>query len=256
MPKVLVVDESPGVRALVAEALGRRRVEILAATSGGQAVDRIERDRPDLVVCDVYMPDMDGYRICDFVRAHPHLRATPVLLMADIVDRAVVARAARVGSDDVVRKPCPPDELLSRMEGLLAEALGGLATEPQGVGPGLDATADPQALLAALAALPGVSFAALMDREGFVIEWAGEMALEAEVVAALASGMMESSEGIGRELGQGALQSMICEYDEGLVLLMGADSTSRLAVILRDPAALEAARRCAKQVAPALLRAL
>src|SRR5213593_3509008 len=121
MPKVLVVDESPGVRALVAEALGRRRVEILAATSGGQAVDRIERDRPDLVVADVYLPDMDGYRICDFVRAHSDLKTTPVLLMADIVDRTVLARAARVGSDDVVLKPSAVDELLGRIEELVAD---------------------------------------------------------------------------------------------------------------------------------------
>ena len=48
---------------------------------------------------------------------------------------------------------------------------------------------------------------------------------------------------------------MICEYDEGLVLLMGMDCASRLAVVLRDPTALEAARRRAQQVAPALLRA-
>ena len=255
MPKVLVVDETPGVRALVAEALGRRRIEIIAATSGAQAVERIERDRPALVVCDVYMPDMDGYRICDFVRAHPDLRATPVLLMAEIVDRAVLARAARAGSADVVRKPCPADELLSRIEGFLSEAFGGPAIEPPDVASGPDATADPQALLAALAALPGVSFVALMDREGFVIERAGEMALDAEVVAALASSMVESSGAVGRELGQGTLQNMICEYDEGLVLLMGADSASRLAVVLHDPTALEAARRCAKQVAPALQRA-
>ena len=121
--------------------------------------------------------------------------------------------------------------------------------------PGPNTTADPEALLAALAALPGVSFVALMDREGFVIERAGEMALDAEVVAALASSMMDSSGAVGRELRQGALQNMICEYDEGLVLLMGTDSASRLAVVLRDPAALETARRYAKQVAPALLRA-
>lgn len=256
MTKVLIVDEGPDVRALLEEALERGRVEILAATSGAQALERIERNRPDLVVCDVYMPDMDGYRICDFVRAHPQLRATPVLLMADIVDRAALARGARVGSDDVLRKPCSARELLDRIDSFLPGAAGEPAVEPRDVGLSLDAPADPQALLTTLAELPGVSFAALTDREGFVIEWAGGTALDPEVVAALVSSLGESSEGIGRELGQGALQNMICEYDEGLVLLMSADSTSRLVVVLRDPSALEAARRCAKRVAPALLQAL
>jgi CheY-like chemotaxis protein/predicted regulator of Ras-like GTPase activity (Roadblock/LC7/MglB family) len=256
MTKILIVDESPDVRALLEEALERGRVEILAASSGAQALERIERDRPDLVVCDVYMPDMDGYRICDFVRAHPQLKAAPVLLMADIVDRAALARGARVGADDVVRKPCSAHELLNRIDSFLPGLAAQPAIEPRDLEPNLDAPADPQALLTTLAELPGVSFAALTDREGFVIEWAGGTALDPEMVAALVSSVGESSEGVGRELGQGALQNMICEYDEGLVLLMDAGSTSRLAVVLREPSALEAARRCAKQMAPALLQAL
>jgi CheY-like chemotaxis protein len=256
MTKVLIVDESPDVMGLLEQTLERGRVEILAATSGAQALERIERDRPDLVVCDVYMPDMDGYRICDFVRAHPQLRGTPVVLMADIVDRAALARAARVGADDVVRKPCSAHELLNRIDGFLPGPTGEPPTELQDAGHSLGAPADPRALLTTLAELPGVSFAALTDREGFVIEWAGGTALDPEVVAALVSSLGESSEGTGRELGQGALQNMICEYDGGLVLLMDAGSTSRLTVVLRDPSALDAARRCAKQVAPALLQAL
>ncbi len=116
-------------------------------------------------------------------------------------------------------------------------------------------TVEAEGVLAPLASLPGVSFVALMDREGFVIDWAGWIPRDPEVVAALASCLLQSSEGIGRELGQGALQSMVCEFDEGLVLVMGANSPSRLAVMLRDPAALEAARRLARQVLPALLGA-
>ncbi len=256
MPKVLVVDESHEVRARLEEALERGRlergrVEVLAATSGAQALERIERDRPDLVVCDVYMPDMDGYRVCNFVRAHPELGATPVLLMADIVDRTALARGARAGSDDVVRKPCSPHELIDRIESLLPRTPG----EPTDVDPGLDSPADPQVLLRTVAELPGVSFAVLMDLEGFVLDCAGRMALEAEMVAALVSSLGEWSEAIGCDLGHGALQSMICEYDGGVVLFMGVDSTSRLAVVLRDPSALEAVRRCVRQVAPALLEA-
>jgi CheY-like chemotaxis protein len=256
MTKILVVDESPSVRTLVGEALEQRHVEILAAESGAQAVERIERDRPDLVVCDVYMPDMDGYRICDFVRANPELRAIPVLLMADVVDRSVLARAARVGSADVVRKPTAADELLSRIEDLLRGAPGQPAGGTEDLSTDAEVPPDAEALLATLAARPGVSFAALVDHEGFLIDWAGEMAPAPEVVAALASCLAESSEGIGRELGQGALQNMIFEYNEGLVLLMGAGHASRLAVVLRDPATLEAIRAYVRHVVPALTHAL
>ena len=113
---------------------------------------------------------------------------------------------------------------------------------------------DARVLLAAVTSVPGVSVAVVMDRGGFVIEWAGEGAWDAGDVAAVASSLLESSEGIGRELGQGGVRNLICEFDEGVVVVMGADFTTRLAVVLRDPAALDAVRRAATQVMPALQR--
>jgi predicted regulator of Ras-like GTPase activity (Roadblock/LC7/MglB family) len=113
---------------------------------------------------------------------------------------------------------------------------------------------DARTLLAAVTSVPGASFAVAMDRGGFAVEWTGETGLDAEDVAALASCLLESSVEIGRELGQGAVRSMLCEFNDGLVLVMGADSTTRLAVILRDPAALDAVRRCAAQIMPSLSR--
>jgi predicted regulator of Ras-like GTPase activity (Roadblock/LC7/MglB family) len=115
---------------------------------------------------------------------------------------------------------------------------------------------DARSLLAAVTSVPGASFAVAMDRGGFVIEWTGETRLDAEDVAALGSCLLENSEGIGREFGQGAVRSMICEFDDGLVLVMGVDSATRLAVVLRDPAALDAVRRCAAQIMPALSRVM
>ncbi|HYB43596.1 MAG TPA: response regulator [Candidatus Methylomirabilis sp.] len=254
MPKVLVVDEHPGVKTLVGAALEGKRVEVLAAESGAQAVERIERERPDLVICDVYMPDVDGYRICDFVRKHPDLRSTPVLLMSEIVDRAVIARAERVRSDDVLRKPCGAAELVTRIEGLL-DALGtaGVGVTPSPSAP--DDLADAPTLLTALADLSGVNFAALVDSEGFLVDWVGGMELDAEMVAALASSLAESSEGVSRELGRGTLQNMIFEYDKGLVLMTAAEPTLRLVVVLSDPAALEQVRRAVKRFDPLRLPA-
>jgi CheY-like chemotaxis protein len=254
MRKILVVDEGPAVKALVMDALGRRSVEVLSADSGAQALEQIEREQPDLVVCDVYMPDVDGYRICDFVRAHPGLQTTPVLLMADVVDRTVLTRAARAGSDDVVRKPWPADELVSRIEGLLPEISGEPAAEPLPPSP-LEASADPGLIARVVARIPGVTLAAIIDREGFLIDWAGDTSVDPAELAALASCLAESSEAIGRELGQGALQTMIFEYDEGLMLLASADSASRVAVVVRDPTALDAVRHCVKRAVPVALQA-
>ena len=119
MPKVLVVDDSLSVRKVVQRALESRRIEVLSAASGNEALEQIGRDAPDLIVCDVIMPDMDGYQICDFVKKHPTLSRTPVLLISGIVNGTVLERAAKVRSDDVMRKPFAAEELLQRIESFL-----------------------------------------------------------------------------------------------------------------------------------------
>ena len=68
---------------------------------------------------------------------------------------------------------------------------------------------DAKSVLSRLAAVPGVALAVLVDREGFLIESAGDMILEAEAAGALAGCLAEASEAIGRELGQGALVGLI-----------------------------------------------
>ena len=67
MAKVLVADDSLSVRKVVERCLGTRGIEVLSVGSGSEAIERIERDEPDLVVCDVIMPDRDGFEICHFV---------------------------------------------------------------------------------------------------------------------------------------------------------------------------------------------
>ena len=111
-----------------------------------------------------------------------------------------------------------------------------------------DVATNPKDALDHLSSLPGVSFAALMDREGFLMECAGRLAGDAEAVTAMASCLLETSEGLARELGHGALGCTISEFDDGLVLAMGGAASSRLVVVLHDVAALDTVRRSARDV--------
>jgi CheY-like chemotaxis protein/predicted regulator of Ras-like GTPase activity (Roadblock/LC7/MglB family) len=259
MPRVLVVDDSLSVRKMVERALEMKGFEVLAASSGAEAMERIESATPDLVVCDVVMPDVDGYRICEFVRGHPMLSETPVLLISGIVNNAVLERAAQVRSSFVLRKPFTADDLARKVDELLAarsRSVAAQASPPAASGSGLVALPDLKAILGGLAAISGVRLATLVDREGFLIEAAGELGVGAEVAGALAACLAESSEGIGREMGQGALSSMILDYETGMVLLHGAGSSAILAVVLRDPTALGKIRYYVKRALPELLRSL
>ena len=257
MSRVLVVDDSLSVRKMVERALESKGLEVIAASSGAEAIQRLDSSLPDLIVCDVVMPDVDGYSICESVRAHPVLCHTPVLLISGIVNGAVVDRAARVRSSAVLRKPFTADDLTRKVDELLA-ARSDAAPAPDAfqpsVGGELLAMPDLKAALGQLVTMPGVSLAALVDREGFLIEACGELGVGAEVAGALAACLAESSEGIGREMGQGSLSSMILDYEAGMLLLHAAGSSAILAVILRDPTALGKVRYYIKKSLPELLR--
>ena len=285
MPKVLVVDDSLTVRKVVERALEARSIQVVSAASGTEAIERIERDAPDLVICDVIMPDKDGYEICEFVKSHPGLGKTPVLLISGIVNGTVLERAAKVQSDDVMRKPFAAEELVRKIDSLLSPAgpkrpllpaatgttdraelaapslasLSGLVTRAQGPVPDAGALLPPPDLKSALApvtSVPGVVVAALVDREGFLIESTGEVPGEAEVAWALAASVAQSAAGTGQELNQGVLQAMILEYEGGIVLLHAVGSAAMLAVVLNDPTILGKVRYSVKRALPDLLRAM
>jgi CheY-like chemotaxis protein len=256
MPKVLVVDDSVSVRKVVEKALESRSVEVLSAASGREAIERIERDRPDLVVCDVILPDKDGYQICEFVRTHPVIGRTPVLLISGVVNSTVLARAAEVQSNDVMFKPFAAEELVRKIDGLLSPRANGTHAAGEPDAPASPPVAGLKARLAALGASSGVRFAALADREGFLIEAAGDLDAELEVAGALAACLAESSDGIGRELKQGALQGIILEYERGLLLLHGVGPAALLAVAVSDATALGKVRYFVKKAIPELEQAL
>lgn len=304
MPKVLVVDDSLSVRKVVQRALESRRIEVLSAASGNEALEQIGRNAPDLIVCDVIMPDMDGYQICDFVKKHPTLSRIPVLLISGIVNGTVLERAAKVRSDDVMRKPFAAEELLQRIDSFLGaqtksapavspspavskpsstpspvstEAPSSIAAGPGGaptqpitaaaptavpVAPvaaapipaSPEAPVDLKAVLDSVAGMPGVSLTALIDREGALMEAAGGLLPEADLTGALASCLVDAIGGVGEALAQGRLQSVILEYETGVVLLNGVGDDAMLAIVLDDPAVLGKVRYHVKKALPDLVR--
>jgi CheY-like chemotaxis protein len=284
MPKVLVVDDSLSVRKVVERALEARSIQVLTAASGAEAITRIERDAPDLVICDVIMPDKDGYEICEFVKSHPDFAKIPVLLISGIVNGTVLERAAKAQSDDVMRKPFAAEELVRKIDNflspggpttpLLAAATGtlgradppapslssltGLPTRARDPVP--DASAAPaapdlKAVLGQFAGVAGVVLAALVDREGFLIEFTGGVN-EVDLAWALAASVAQAAAGAGQELNQGVLQAMILEYEGGVILLHTVGSAAMLAVVLNDPTILGKVRYNVKRALPDLLRTM
>jgi predicted regulator of Ras-like GTPase activity (Roadblock/LC7/MglB family) len=104
--------------------------------------------------------------------------------------------------------------------------------------------------------MDGVQWAVLADREGFVVEATANSGIDSEVAAALSACLAESSDGLGKELGRGALTGIILEYDKGIVVVYGAGADGLLAVGLTESAVLGKVRYFAKKALPELMRSL
>lgn len=267
MPTVLVVDDSVSVRKVMERALTARDINVIVAATGSEAIERIESEAPDAIVCDVVLPDRDGYQVCQFVKTHPRLGTTPVLLVSGVVNSTVLARAAEVQSNDVMFKPFAADELVKKVDDMLVRVHRGAGSRAIATPAAASAPRTPVSMIAgplgevsapleAFVAMPGVRFAALVDREGFLIEIAGETALPIEVAGALASCLAESSDGLGRELGQGELRGMMLEFADGVLLLHGVGAAALLVILVRDPGVLGKVRYVVKKTLPELAEAL
>jgi CheY-like chemotaxis protein len=286
MPKILIVDDSLSVRKVVERILESRQMQVLQASLGTEAIERIERDQPDLVLCDVLLPDKEGYEVCRFVKSHPRFDRTPVLLISGIVNPAVLDRAVQVGSAGVLRKPFSAEELTGKVRDLLgirpassaAPGANGMATPAAATAPAppsvvsrppASSAAVPPAAplkwppapptlegcLTGLAAAEGVHAVVLADRSGRLIGRAGR-ADDIATLGALTACLVSASDEVGAEVGRGALQSLILEHGRGLLLVSTVGEAAVLTLVLDDPAALGKARYYVKKAVPDLLGVL
>ena len=116
MPKVYVIDDSMSVCFAIERMLRARGMEVISERSGEAALRGVVEHGPDLVLCDLVLPDVEGFEICSFIQGHPRLSSTPVIVISGIVDDAVRAQAHRVGAIGVLKKPFATEELVALVE--------------------------------------------------------------------------------------------------------------------------------------------
>src|SRR5512133_3175687 len=115
MARILVVDDEPDVAASVAQILEDAGFVTTVATSAQKALALISQSRPDLVVLDIIMPDMDGIAICRKIRSDPYLCQLPIIFLTAKGRSADVARGLDAGGDDYLVKPFDVIELPARV---------------------------------------------------------------------------------------------------------------------------------------------
>src|SRR3990172_3827997 len=117
--KVLVVDDEENVCELISLYFGKAGYEVICAADGGEGLDKIREQRPDIVILDLMLPGMDGVDVCKEIRKTSNIPLIMLTARVDEVDRVL---GLEIGADDYVTKPFSPRELLARVKAVLRRA--------------------------------------------------------------------------------------------------------------------------------------
>ncbi|MCL3862284.1 response regulator transcription factor [Actinotalea sp. K2] len=143
--RVLVVDDEPGIRRVLSGYLMADGFEVIEATTGEDAVARVRRRAPDLVLLDVMLPDVDGIEVLRRIRTFSDVYIVLVTARAEETDTLV---GLAVGADDYITKPFSPREVVARVKAVLRRGRGQVDSPARLVFDGL--TIDPAAREVAL----------------------------------------------------------------------------------------------------------
>lgn len=120
--QVVCIEDELEMIDLIRLILGRKGFEVIGAEGGKQGLETIREIKPDLVLLDLMMPDMDGWEVYQQIKADDEIRNTPVIVVtakAQSIDKVLGLHIAKV--DDYISKPFSPQELMESVEKVLGE---------------------------------------------------------------------------------------------------------------------------------------
>lgn len=118
--KILVIDDAADLLTILRFRLSKLGYEVHGANNGLQGIEIAKKVTPHVILCDVMMPELDGYSVLEQVRAHPDLAKTPIIIMSALNQPVNIERARALGATAFVTKPIRPQHLME----LVARALG------------------------------------------------------------------------------------------------------------------------------------
>jgi DNA-binding NarL/FixJ family response regulator len=120
--RLLLIDDDPNLILLVKDYLEFRGYEVVTAENGREALEVLENDIPDMIICDVMMPEMDGYSLVKHVREDARTSWIPVLFLSAKGQSQDRVKGLNTGADVYMVKPFEPEELVAQVESSLKQA--------------------------------------------------------------------------------------------------------------------------------------
>lgn len=122
MKKILVIEDNAEIRDNIAEILVLASYEVSTAENGKTGIETALQQKPDLIICDIMMPVLDGYGVLHLLQKNGTIRNTPFIFLTAKSERAELRRAMELGADDYITKPFEETELLKAVESRLKKA--------------------------------------------------------------------------------------------------------------------------------------
>lgn len=108
--KILVVEDERSIRLLL-ESFLLKEYDVISKSDGVEALDWLESNLPDLIICDVQMPNMDGYQFVEKLRQRGYTKHTPVVMLSGVENSKERVKCYKLGAQDFLAKPFNPEEL-------------------------------------------------------------------------------------------------------------------------------------------------
>lgn len=114
-PLILIVDDTPKNIQVLGKTLHDLKYNVSIATSGRQAIDSVNKERPDLILLDIQMPEMDGFEVCRILKANPDTKGIPIIFLTAVIEPERILNGFELGAVDYITKPFNMAELSARV---------------------------------------------------------------------------------------------------------------------------------------------
>ncbi|MGB3496334.1 MAG: response regulator, partial [Elainellaceae cyanobacterium] len=120
MKTVLVIEDEKGIRNNIAKILKHQGMQVIDAGDGAEGIKMAKQYVPDLIICDIMMPQLDGYQVLEALRLEAKTAFTPFIFLSAKVDKSDVRQGMNLGADDYLTKPFTSAELIETVQARLA----------------------------------------------------------------------------------------------------------------------------------------
>jgi two-component system alkaline phosphatase synthesis response regulator PhoP len=119
MKKILIVDDEPNIVMSLEYLLRRKKFDVFIARNGTEALESLGKSKPDLVLLDIMMPDVDGYEICEYIKSTPDLKHIKVIFLSAKSKKSDIEKGLELGADLYMVKPFSNKELVQNINVLV-----------------------------------------------------------------------------------------------------------------------------------------